>query len=31
MAGHMKDLILVGAAVWTAGDALYEVERSHQR
>ena len=24
----MKDLILVGAAVWTAGDALREVERS---
>ena len=26
----MKDLILVGAAVWTAGDALHEVERSRQ-
>jgi uncharacterized membrane protein YkgB len=24
----MKDLILVGAAIWTAGDALHEVERS---
>jgi reactive chlorine resistance protein C len=26
----MKDLILVGAAVWTAGDALHEVERRRQ-
>jgi uncharacterized membrane protein YkgB len=27
----MKDLILFGAAVWTAGDALHEVERSDSR
>ena len=25
----MKDLILVGAAIWTAGDALHQVERRH--